>query len=124
MSGPVRRFIFEPMSGFLRTEKRRNAKASVTVLPAGKTVQVTSGVNLLEAIAAAGEAIAHRCGGRARCGECRVLVRQGWRGLSRVRQAERDRLAQVCGAESLSRLACQAALGVHNNKVIIELINH
>jgi 2Fe-2S ferredoxin len=111
------------MSGFLRTEKRRNAKALLTVLPSGKTVEVARGVNLLEAIAAAGEAVAHRCGGRARCGECHVLVRQGWRGLSKVRQAERDRLTHVCGAESLSRLACQAVLGIHN-KVIIELINH
>jgi 2Fe-2S ferredoxin len=111
------------MSGFLRTEKRRNAKAWVTVLPSGKTVQVERGANLLEAIAAAGETIAQRCGGRARCGECHVLVRQGWRNLSKVRQAERDRLTQLCGADSLSRLACQAALGVHN-KVIIELINH
>jgi len=110
------------MSGFLRTGKRRNAKARVTVLPAGRSVQVARGVNLLEAIAVAGETVAHRCGGRARCGECHVLVRQGWRGLSKVRQAERDRLTQLCGAESLSRLACQAILGIHNN-VIIELIN-
>jgi 2Fe-2S ferredoxin len=111
------------MAGYLRTEKRRNAKIWLTVLPSGKTVETSSGANLLEAIRVAGEAIAHRCGGRARCGECHVLVLQGWRGLSKPRQTERDRLAQMREAESLSRLACQAALGIHN-KVIIKLIHH
>ena len=111
------------MAGYLRTEKRRNVKVWLTLLPSGKTVETSSGVNLLEAIRVAGEAIAHRCGGRARCGECQVLVVQGWRGLSKPRQAERDRLARVRGTESLSRLACQAALGIHN-KIIIQLIHH
>ncbi|CAL1239777.1 2Fe-2S iron-sulfur cluster-binding protein [Candidatus Methylocalor cossyra] len=111
------------MSGFLRTDKRRNGKAWLTVLPAGKRVEVARGVNLLEAIAVAGESVAQRCGGRARCGECQVLVRQGWRGLSKVRQAERDRLAKVQGVDPLSRLACQAALGIHNN-IVVELVNH
>lgn len=79
-------------------------------------------MNLLEAILIAGENITHRCGGHARCGACHVIVLQGGRGLSKVRQAERDRLMQLSGVESLSRLACQAALGAH--KVTVELTNH
>jgi 2Fe-2S ferredoxin len=51
-----------------------------------------------------------------------VLVLQGGRGLSKLRKDERERLAQIGGKESQSRLSCQAVLGIH--KVTIELVNH
>ncbi len=110
------------MSSFLRTGLRRNAKAWVTVLPSGKTVELESGARLLDAVLLAGYVIGQDCGGRARCGLCHVLVLQGGRGLSKVRGNERDRLAQIGGKESRSRLSCQAVLG--SRQVTIELINH
>ncbi|MBS1211531.1 MAG: putative ferredoxin, 2Fe-2S [Proteobacteria bacterium] len=110
------------MSSFLRTGIRRNAKTWVTVLPSGKTVEMASGARLLDALLLVGDVIAGNCGGRARCGVCHVQVLQGWRGLSKVRKDERERLAQIGGRESLSRLSCQAVLGSH--RVTIELINH
>ena len=110
------------MSGYLRTGIRRNAKTWVTVLPSGKTVELASGARLLEAVLLAGDVITRHCGGRARCGVCHVLVLQGGRGLSKVREDERERLAQIGGKESRSRLSCQAVLG--NHEVTIELINH
>ncbi|HYE37573.1 2Fe-2S iron-sulfur cluster-binding protein [Methylocaldum sp.] len=94
----------------------------MTVLPSGKTVQVASGVNLLEVVLAAGEGIVHQCGGRARCGSCHVLVREGCRSLSKIRREELERLARLDGANVSSRLACQAVLGTHN--VTVELISH
>lgn len=109
------------MSGYLRTGKRRNAKIWVTVMPSGKTVEIASGARLLEAVLATGDEIAHKCGGHARCGACHVLVLRGGRGLSKVRRDERERLAQIEGKETLSRLSCQAVLGSH--EVTIELLN-
>ncbi len=110
------------MASFLRTGIRRNAKAWVTVLPAGKTVEMESGARLLDAVLLAGVVLAQHCGGRAHCGVCHVLVLQGGRGLSKVRDNERDQLALIGGQTPQSRLSCQAVLGSH--RVTIELINH
>ncbi len=110
------------MSSFLRTGLRRNAKAWVTVLPSGRTVEMERGARLLDAVLLTDVVITQHCGGRARCGVCHVLVLQGGRGLSKVRGNERDRLAQIGGKESRSRLSCQAVLG--SRQVTIELINH
>lgn len=111
------------MSRFLRTGFRRNGKIWVTVLPVGKTVEMTSGARLFDAVLLTGNSSKREhCGGHARCGVCHVLVLQGGRGLSKVRKEERDWLAQNGGKESQSRLSCQAVLG--NHKVTIELVNH
>ncbi len=110
------------MSSFLRTAIRRNGKAWVTILPLGKTIELACGARLFDAVLLAGDAIRTHCGGRARCGACHVLVRQGARGLSRVRKEERDRLAEIGGKAAQSRLSCQAILGSH--RVTIELLNH
>jgi len=110
------------MASYLRTGIRRNAKTWVTVLPSGKTVEMASGDRLLDALLLAGDVITPHCGGRARCGVCHVLVLQGGRGLSKVRKDERERLAQIGGRASQSRLSCQAVLGIHS--VTIQLVNH
>jgi 2Fe-2S ferredoxin len=110
------------MAGFLRTEKRRNAKAVVTILPSGRTVRVARGASLLDAVLMAGEGLAHPCGGRAQCGSCHVVIREGCRGLSKIRREELDQLARLEGTMLLSRLACQAVLGTHD--VTIQLISH
>lgn len=110
------------MTGFLRTGKRRCAKAAVTILPSGRRVELASGSKLLDAMLAAGEGIDHQCGGRALCGTCHVLVAEGRRGLSKIRRAELERLAQLDGVETWSRLACQAVLGTRD--VTIQLISH
>ena len=110
------------MSRYLRTGSRRNARISVTVMPSGKTVEMISGASLLEALSQASDKVAFRCGGRPLCGACHVIVLQGGRGLSKVRREERERLAQINGTDALSRLSCQALLGVH--EVTVELVNH
>lgn len=110
------------MAGFLRTEKRRNAKTVVTILPSGRTVRMASGASLLDAVLSSGEGLAHTCGRRAQCGSCHVLVQRGCRSLSKIRQDELDRLSRLEGTMLWSRLACQAVLGTHD--VTIQLISH
>ncbi len=63
--------------------------------------------SILNSLLAAGEAIPHDCGGKARCGTCRIRVLQGGAGLSRPGPGELLRLAAV-GGGSDERLACQA----------------
>jgi 2Fe-2S ferredoxin len=108
------------MSGYLRTGIRRNAKVCVTVLPSGKTVRISSGSRLLDAVLLTGDAIVHKCGGHARCGECHVLVRNGGRGLSKIRPDEREKLENIRGTETLSRLSCRAVLG--SREITIEVL--
>ncbi|QSA99308.1 2Fe-2S iron-sulfur cluster-binding protein [Methylococcus sp. EFPC2] len=110
------------MASYLRTGIRRNAKTWVTVLPAGKTVEMVSGTRLVDAVLLTGAELPRRCGGHARCGVCHVMVLHGGRGLSKARKDERERIAQIGGEQSQSRLSCQAVLGRH--EVTIELVNH
>lgn len=91
----------------------------VTIQPSGKTVDVAEGASLLDSLAAAGEAIQHKCGGNAQCGSCRIFVHEGRKGLSKMQSAENARLDAIVGVSSKSRLACQARLGSEN--VTIEL---
>ncbi|WP_338457669.1 2Fe-2S iron-sulfur cluster-binding protein [Methylococcus capsulatus] len=91
----------------------------MTVLPSGKTVEISSGSRLLDAVLLTGDAIVPRCGGHARCGECHVLVLNGGRSLSKIRSDEREKLENMRGTETLSRLSCQAVLG--SREITIEL---
>jgi ferredoxin, 2Fe-2S len=110
------------MSGFLRTGIRRSESIWVTVLPSGRKLRMASGDSLLQAVLETGNEVARECGGKARCGSCLVRIRQGWRGLSKVKQDERELLARIGEDEKVSRLSCFALLGTH--EVTIELLNH
>lgn len=110
------------MAGYLRTDRRLNSALNLTILPSGRIVKVIGGTRLLAAIVDAGESVIVECGGRSHCGTCHVVVRFGWRSLSKIRTKERERLTQLNGANMLSRLACQAMLGAHD--VTVELMPH
>jgi len=53
-------------------------KARVTFFPSGRTVEVASGTNLMEAARKAGVFLDAPCGGKGHCGKCRVTVKWGW----------------------------------------------
>lgn len=93
----------------------------VTIQPSGKTVDVTIGTTLLAAVMKAGEAIAHKCQGKAECGACHIFVLDGRKSVSRTTPAENAKLDSIVGVGSKSRLACQVAVGEEN--VTIELLN-
>jgi len=50
------------------------AKAKVTFLPSGRTIEVASGTTLYKAAVEAGVELNSVCGGKGKCGKCRVQV--------------------------------------------------
>ncbi|MEW5791758.1 MAG: 2Fe-2S iron-sulfur cluster-binding protein [Pseudomonadota bacterium] len=93
----------------------------VKIMPSGKTVESATGTRLLDAILAAGEALAHKCEGNAECGSCHIFVQEGRKSLSKLQRAENERLDSIVGVGSKSRLACQALLG--SEDVTVELLS-
>lgn len=94
---------------------------NLTILPAGKTVAVAAGISILEALLAADQAIASKCGGKARCGSCHVFVHDGRKSLSKIESPENQKLDTIVGVGSKSRLACQARIGTED--VTVELLS-
>lgn len=91
---------------------------TVTIMPAGKTVDAAEGASLLEIILSSGEPITHKCEGQAQCGSCHIFVQEGRKGLSKIAREENEKLDSIVGVGSKSRLACQAKiLGTENIKV-------
>ncbi len=82
--------------------------------PGGQTGQVWPGTTILAAAEQLGVPISAPCGGRGRCGRCRVFAE---RGCAEPTQAERDLLT---GEELRNgvRLACEAVL-VEDSQVIV-----
>ncbi len=94
---------------------------TLTVLPSGKTYDAAVGSTLLKALLAAGETIAHKCEGEAKCGSCHIFVQEGRKSLSKIQRLENDKLDTLVGIGSKSRLACQAVLG--EDPVTVELLS-
>lgn len=92
----------------------------LTILPAGKKVDVLEGSSVLEAILAAGEVITTKCSGNAQCGSCHIFIHEGRKGLSRIQKAENEKLDGIVGITSKSRLACQITFGTED--ATIELL--
>ncbi len=93
---------------------------TLTILPAGNTIDAAEGASVLEALLAAGQAIPHKCEGEAKCGSCHIFVHEGRKSVSRMQRAENERLDTIVGIGSKSRLACQTRLGTES--VTIELL--
>ncbi len=91
----------------------------VTLKPSGKTIEAAEGSTLLEAIVASGEKFTHKCGGEAKCGQCHIYVPEGRKTLSKTQRLEHDKLDEIIGVATPSRLACQARLGAENVTVAI-----
>lgn len=89
----------------------------LTIMPSGKTVPVSEGMSILEAVLAAGEDIMHKCDGKAECGSCHLFVQEGRKGLSKIQRTENEKLDTIVGVGSKSRLACQARLGTEDATV-------
>ncbi len=95
-------------------------KITLTVMPAGTSYEAESGITLLEALSRNG-VMTHQCdnGGKVCLNQCHVSVLEGRKSLSKVQRTENERLDQIVGVGSKSRLACQAVLG--EEAVTVEL---
>lgn len=94
----------------------------LTILPAGRTVDVMAGMRLLDAIRSSGEPFVTRCNGNVQCGSCHVFVHDGRKSLSKIARIENDKLDGIVGVSSKSRLACQALLGEED--VTVEVLGY
>lgn len=92
----------------------------ITILPSGKTIEVAEGSRLLDAVMSSGEAIAHKCDGKAECGSCHIFIEEGRKSVSRIQRTENEKLDSIIGVGSKSRLACQVILG--NENISVELL--
>ena len=92
----------------------------VTIMPSGKTVEAAAGSRLLDAVMSSGEAIEHKCDGKAECGSCHIFVQEGRKSISRIQSLENEKLDSIIGVGSKSRLACQVMLG--NENISVELL--
>ena len=78
----------------------------IFVWPDEISIPLLDKTNLLEMAVEAGVAIAHLCGGRARCSTCRVRVIEGLDVLS-DRTEQEAAMAAKLGFPDEIRLACQ-----------------
>lgn len=91
---------------------------TLTIMPSGKTIDVSEGTTLLAALLGAEVEIPHKCEGQAKCGSCHIFVHEGRKGISKVAKLENEKLDSIVGVGSKSRLACQATvLGTENIKI-------
>lgn len=82
----------------------------ITFKPSGNTYEAAEGSTILAAMIAAGEKVAHKCDGKASCGECHFYLLEGRKGVSKLGREENEKLDTIVGIGSKSRLACQATV--------------
>ena len=83
---------------------------SLTIKPSGTVITVEEGDNILAALIAHGEKVAHKCDGKSTCGECHIFVLEGRKGISKLTSEENAKLDEMVGVGSKSRLACQCTV--------------
>ena len=92
----------------------------ITVIfqPEGRKVITASGTSIFEAACKAGVGIESECGGKGRCGKCRVVV-QDRKAVTNVTEAEMKHLSSG-EIDSGYRLACRAVLKRNVNVTVSE----
>ena len=94
--------------------------------PQGATLEVSPGTSICEALLENNIPIEHACDMSCACTTCHVIVREGFRSLNEMEEAEEDLLDRAWGLEPNSRLGCQAI--VARQDLVVEIpkytINH
>jgi adenylate cyclase len=75
-------------------------------LPDNKEIEAEEGETILQAAVRSGLALAHFCGGNARCSTCRVIVLEGLENCA-PRNPEEQAIADMLQFDPRVRLACQ-----------------
>lgn len=92
---------------------------TVTLMPVGGDLDVTTGSALVKGLLARDLKIDMACGGKGLCATCHIYVRQGQDNLTPKTAREERTLALVATADCDSRLACQAR--VESDGAVIEV---
>ncbi len=87
-----------------------DAEIQITLLPSRESITAVAGETLMDALLYSGASIPHECGGNCACTTCAVEVITGFENLSRMEEAERDRLTLEGKLIAGARLACQALI--------------
>ncbi len=94
--------------------------------PKGASIEAPTGTSICEALLEHDIEIEHACDMSCACTTCHVVVREGFKSLGELDEAEEDLLDRAWGLEATSRLSCQAILAQQD--VTIEIpkysINH
>lgn len=91
--------------GYREVQRRRGGLVTIRYTGHG-LVRIPKGISILEASRMSGFPHPSRCGGRARCSTCRVLVTAGFDDLPEPTAAERKLLERISAPANV-RLACQ-----------------
>lgn len=89
---------------------------TLTIMPAGRTVDAPEGASLLSLIGG-GEPAHHDCSDA-----CHVSVLEGRKGLSRISSDENGKLDMIVGVGSKSRMACHATI-LGTEDVTVEILS-
>lgn len=90
-----------------------------SICPEGATVEVESGISLLDAALRHKISIEHACEKSCACTTCHLIVREGFDSLAEAEENEEDYLDKAWGLEPESRLGCQAL--VADQDLVIEI---
>ena len=90
--------------------------STLTIMPAGRTVEAPEGASLLTLIDGS-EPADHKCSDA-----CHIVVLEGRKGLSKISADENGKLDMIVGVGSKSRLACQATV-LGTEDVTVELLS-
>lgn len=81
--------------------------AELLIRKTGKTISINPAVSILNTLLQNKISIQHKCGGRMKCGTCRIRVYSGGEYIRKPSEQEQQRLVAV-NADSRDRLACQS----------------
>ncbi|ACB94060.1 2Fe-2S iron-sulfur cluster-binding protein [Beijerinckia indica] len=92
----------------------------VTIKPQDKTQEGAEGTTLREVIIAAGIPLNECTCAKGYFDNCHAFITEGKKSLGKATREENERLDQIVGVGSKSRLICEAKLGPEN--VTVELL--
>ena len=84
----------------------------IELCPAGAVLEAKTGDSICDVLLKNEIDIDHACDQVCACTTCHVIVREGYKSLNEAQENEEDLLDKAWGLEPLSRLSCQAIVGI------------
>ena len=84
----------------------------IELCPDGAAIEAVTGESICDVLLKNEIDIDHACDQVCACTTCHVIVREGYKSLNEAQENEEDLLDKAWGLEPLSRLSCQAIVGI------------